>query len=295
MVSAEAPIFEAYGNWSPSNHNDNYQGYYSMRGAMAQSVNTVSAKYISDCGIENAVDLARRAGFGGKIPAVPSLSLGTAEVTLMELTAAYGSFINNGVVVTPKYLLKIEDIDGNVLFEDKNIAETRKAINPETALIVNHLLEGVVNEGTANSIRGKIDHSYHLAGKTGTTQKNIDNWFVGYSPGLITGVWVGLENPAFANAYPLPFGASGSAVHIWADYYDEIRRDSRTRKYMQGTFEPLTYELLEMLDCPSFLEEVPEPSLLEQIFGTDKDYYQKREEPKEKRKGLLRRLFDKIF
>ncbi len=297
MVSAKAPVFESHDNWSPSNHDDKYDGYYSMRGAMARSVNTVSAKYIYDGGIEGVIELAKRAGFKGKLPPVPSISLGTAEVTLMEITAAYLGFANNGIVITPKYLLRIEDKNGKVLFDEDTTPQTSEVINPETALIVNHFLEAVVNEGTASSIRSRIEGNYALAGKTGTTQRNTDNWFVGYSPNLVTGVWVGLENPRFAETFPLPFGASRSAVHVWSDYYDEIRRNSRTRKYLEGSFDPLTEHLLEYLDCPSYLDEVPEPSVWEGIFGTSKKYHEKRPEEGEKEleKGFLRKLFEKIF
>ncbi len=297
MVSANAPVFEAYDNWSPENHDHNYVGYYSMRGAMARSVNTVSTKFITDCGIEGVIDLARRAGFRGKLPSVPSIALGTAEVSLMEITSAYLGFANNGIVITPKYLLKIVDKDGKILYHHDSTPQTTEAIKPETALIVNHLLEAVVNEGTASSIRDRIEANYPLAGKTGTTQLNTDNWFVGYSPNLVTGVWVGLENPRFAETFPLPFGASGSAVHIWADYYDEIRRDNRIRKYIEGSFEPLTENLIESLDCPFYLDEVPEPSVWEDIFGTSEKYYEKRPEEgdKEKGKGFLKKLFERVF
>lgn len=163
--------------------------------------------------------------------------------------------------------------------------------------MINHMLKSVVNMGTAASIRSRIGYEYDLAGKTGTTTSNSDSWFVGYTPNLVTGVWVGLENPAFNRTYPLPFGASRSAVPIWADLHGSMLQNSRTRHYLAGQFEPLTEELQELLSCPMYLEEIQEPTLMERIFGTPEDRPRERQEKRRdpERRGLLRRILDDLF
>lgn len=297
MVSNEAPVFVAYDNWSPANHDGYYEGYYSMQGAMTNSVNTVSVKYIEDATYDGVINLARAAGIKGRLPAVPSLALGTAEVSVIDITRAYSIFANKGIPVDPVYLLKVEDAHGKVLFEAPKPSQKETVIAEETALIITHMLKSVVNMGTASSIRSHLGYEYDLAGKTGTTTNNSDSWFVGYTPQLITGVWVGLENPAFNGTYPLPFGASRSAVPLWADFHGSMLQNSRTRHYLAGQFEPLTQELQALLSCPMYLEELPEPTLLERIFRTPEDRPRERPERRREpeRRGLLRRILDDLF
>jgi penicillin-binding protein 1A len=297
MVSNEAPVFEAYDNWSPANHDGKYDGYYSMQGAMTRSVNTVSAKYIEDATYDDVIKLSRAAGIKGRLPAVPSLALGTAEVSLIDLTAVYSIFINKGIPVQPNYLIRIEDENGKVLFEAARPSVKGAVIKEETALIMNHMLKSVVNFGTAASLRTRIGFEYEIAGKTGTTQNNSDSWFVGYTPNLITGVWVGLENPVFNRSFPLPFGASRSAVPIWGDFHASALQNGKTRKYLSGQFLPLTEELQALLDCPMYLDSLPEPTLLERIFGTPDDRPRERERRQRDpdRRSLLRRILDDIF
>lgn len=297
MVSNEAPVFEAYDNWSPQNHDGLYNGYYSMEGALAYSVNTVSAKYIVDATFDGVINLARAAGIKGRLPAVPSLALGTAEVSLLDLTKAYSIFANKGIPVEPRYLLRIEDAHGKILYEAPAPRQKEPALSPETALILTQMMKSVVNVGTAASLRTRIGFEYELAGKTGTTQNNSDSWFVGYTPKLITGVWVGLENPAFNRTYPLPFGASRSAVPIWADYHTSILQNSRTRPYMEGQFDPMPEELTEWLNCPMYLDSLPQTNILDRIFGTPGEYPRERREDKSepRRKGLLQRILEDLF
>ena len=297
MVSSEAPVFEDYDNWSPENHDGLYQGYYSMEGALTYSVNTVSAKYIVDAGFEGVIDLARAAGIQGRLPAVPSLALGTAEVSLLDLTKAYSIFANRGIPIEPRYILKIEDAEGNILFQAPQTLSKEPVLSEETALIMTKMLKSVVNVGTAASLRTQIGFEYELAGKTGTTQNNSDSWFVGFTPKLITGVWVGLENPSFNSVYPLPFGASRSAVPIWGDYHSSMAQNSRTRPYLEGQTQPLPQELAEWLECPMYLDSLPQPTLLDRIFGAPEDQPRERTERKRtpRRKSLLERILEDLF
>lgn len=271
MITNEPPVFENYDNWSPQNHDGNYSGFYSMQGALAQSVNTVSTRYLTFAGYDAVIQLANAAGIRGKLPAVPSLALGTAETSLLDMTAAYSIFINDGIPVRPFYLMRIEDSEGNVIFEGRNIQPDQPVLSAETSRLMAQMLKAVVNAGTAASIRNFVGYEYDLAGKTGTTQNNSDGWFIGFGPQLITGVWVGLENPAFNNVFPLPFGASASAVPVWADYHAGLVQHGRTRRYISGYIPGIDAEFAEFYNCPMFLEELPEPSLLERIFRNPAD------------------------
>jgi len=267
MTTNERPVFADYDNWSPENHDGIYDGFYSMQGALTHSVNTVSARYLEVAGVDAVIHLAQAAGIRGKLPALPSVALGTAETSLLDLTAAYSIFLNGGIALKPFYLLRVEDAEGNIIYRGRNNQSAEPVIHQEISLMMTHMLKSVVNSGTAASIRNFVGYEYDLAGKTGTTQNNSDSWFIGFSPNLITGVWVGLENPAFNSAYPLPFGASGSAVPIWADFHAQIVQNWRTRKYIAGYLPTPGPEWEEFLNCPMYASELQQPGLLERIFG----------------------------
>ena len=303
-VSNEPVVFEDYGDWSPANANQHYEGYFSMQGALAHSVNTVSARYLSKAGIDTVIQLAREAGIKGHLPAVPSLGLGTAEISLLELTAAYSIFANEGQPASPRWLMKIEDREGNTLYRSPSHLPNQSVIKPETALLMNEMLKSAVDSGTARTLRDRYGLSIDVAGKTGTTQYNSDGWFIGYTPDLITGVWVGLENPSFSRAYPLPFAASGSAVPLWGEFMLEVSRDPQTRKYTSSSFSELPPALKELMACNMYLEELPRRSWLQRIFGGrdeppphTRTQPEKEEEkpPRRERRGFFRRIIDEIF
>ncbi|HAK00108.1 MAG TPA: hypothetical protein DCM62_08790 [Bacteroidales bacterium] len=267
MITNERPVYEDYDNWSPENHDGFYDGYFSMEGALARSVNTVSTRYLTMAGYHAVIQIANAAGIRGKMPAVPSLALGTAETSLLDMTAAYSIFLNGGIPIRPSYLLRIEDREGNILYEAPNPQPQQQVITAETARLMARMLKSVVNSGTGASIRNFVGYEYDLAGKTGTTQNNSDGWFIGFGSNIITGVWVGLENPAFNSVYPLPFGASSSAVPIWADYHAGIRLHGRTRRYIAGNIPVPDPEFYDFYSCPMFVEELPQPTILDRIFA----------------------------
>ena len=296
-VTAEALLPEDHGGWSPANTDGNYEGYYSMAGALARSVNTVSVRYLLHAGYGEVKRLADAAGIPGPFAEVPSLALGTIEASLLELTTAYCVFANHGQAIRPQWLLRIEDADGNLLFAASQVQQLPMVLSAETARIMTSMMQGVTDYGTAGHAGSRLGSRMDVAGKTGTTQYNIDSWFVGYSPGLVTGVWSGLEHPAFGRTYPLPFGASRVAVPIWTNYMDQANMNPWTRHYASGGFEPLSEALAERMDCLPYLEELPRESLFDRIFRRDER--DRREAPDEeeprRRRGLLRRILDELF
>lgn len=297
-ISNGAVTFPEYDHWSPANADGSYDGYYSMNGALSNSVNTIAVKVLQHTGIEQVIDLARRAGIRSDMPHLPSLALGAFELSLLEMTAAYGIFSRTGAPMVPQWLLKIEGPAGELYYEAGSPSFSEQVLSADIGQMITAMLRNTTKTGTAAEVGRRLNPAIEVAGKTGTTQHNADSWFVGYTPGLITGVWVGIENPAFARSYPLPFGASRSAAVIWAEYIQAAYHHHDTRHFVAGSFSELPGHLSDMLDCEDYLDELPRPSWFERIFGRSDDQPAEetddQDKPK-KRKGLLRRILEEIF
>jgi len=266
-VSNQQRVYEDYDDWNPANARGEYEGYYSMAGALANSINTVTAWYMDQVGPDAVAQTAMRCGIRSYLQAVPSLALGTSPVSLLELTASYSAFINSGRLLEPVWLLKIEDKNGKIIYERKGQGYlSNPVIDPSIALITRSFLQAAADSGTAHSLRYAHQLTADIAGKTGTTQNGADTWFVGFSTGLITGVWTGVENPGFAQIYKTPVNSGNSAVPLWGDYYGRISRSSATRKYVQGSFPTIPDSLANSLNCKMFLAELPQRPWWEDVF-----------------------------
>jgi len=280
----EKNTYSEYQDWSPGNSNDEYGGFYSLEGALCKSVNTVSVQVIMDSGISEAISLARKMGIKADLPEVPSLALGSADIPLIQLAQAYACLDNLGKTVTPNYLIRIEDGNGRVLQKYVPENQEQEAMSPETAKIITHFLESVVNEGTGSEIRSLYKIEGPFAGKTGTTQNFADGWFMGYTPDLVTGCWVGGEEPAihFRN---IALGRGGyMALPIVGKFFNKLYRDPAFRDYKNHSFPSLDESTLAMLDIPHFKETNDEKkrSNFWNIFGSDS---KKQEEHKAERQN----------
>jgi penicillin-binding protein 1A len=177
--------------WTPSNSNGEFGGKSTIREAIRNSINLVAVRAIMEIApISQVIEYAKRMGITAQLPPYESLALGAGEVSPLEMTAAFGVFANHGVYVEPMSILKIEDKDGNVL--EENAPFQREVLSEETAFIMTTMLEGVVNGGTGGHVRDFFQ--LPAAGKTGTTTEFADAWFLGYTPQLAAGVWVGFDN-----------------------------------------------------------------------------------------------------
>ena len=176
---------------------------------MANSVNSITVNLMDKVGPIPVINLVKKLGITSELPELPSIALGTADATVFEMVAAYGTFANEGVYVKPVLVTRIEDKNGTVLFE--NTPETHDVVNAEVARAVVNLMEGVTRYGSGARLRSKGADTYNavyknvmtgypyqftnpIAGKTGTTQNNSDGWFIAMVPNLVTGVWVGGED-----------------------------------------------------------------------------------------------------
>ena len=213
-IILDTPVSFQAGNgmqWSPQNYDHKYRGPVTLRAALAHSVNVPAAKLLQKIGTGVVTSYARRMGVRSRLVNDLSLALGTSEVNLLELTSAYGVFANQGIRTSPSYVLRVEDKNGKVLEQTRTTAE--EVLSPETALTMTSMLASVVENGTAAATRA-LGLAVPAAGKTGTTDDYTDAWFVGYTPNLVTGVWVGFDRKQKIG--PGMTGAA-AALPVWVD------------------------------------------------------------------------------
>src|SRR5467141_2461122 len=186
----DAPVIfqTASGPYSPHNYDDKFEGTITLRRALAQSRNIPALKLADSIGIKTVIDYAHRFGITSNIPPYLPVALGAVEVTPMEQTSAYSVFPSDGVHITPRYITKVTDYEGRTL--EENFPDVKDVVSSRTARIMTSMLRDVVLHGTAVAA---AKMPYPLAGKTGTTNDFTDAWFVGFSPSLTCGVWIGYD------------------------------------------------------------------------------------------------------
>ncbi|MEP6857989.1 MAG: PBP1A family penicillin-binding protein [Gemmatimonadales bacterium] len=200
--------------WSPSNYNDDYSGRITFRRALIKSANAATVRVSQAVGIPRIIDVAHRNGIVSQLPNVPSMALGSLEVTPIELVTAYAPFANGGFRVKPRLVRSIETADKTQIWS-KDEEHGTPVMDPRDAYQVTSMLQSVVDYGTGKAVR---DYGVTglVAGKTGTTNSGTDVWFVGYTPTLVAGFWFGFDNPASIGG-----DASGGrlAAPAWAEFY----------------------------------------------------------------------------
>jgi penicillin-binding protein 1A len=210
-ISLEAgpnqPLYE------PMNYDRKFEGPVTLRRALEQSRNIPAVKALLEVGPQQVVSYAGRFGFPGNIPPVLSLALGSVESTLLDATAAYTVFPNQGVRMTPYAVTTIADREGNILEENRPVAH--ESIRADTAFVMTHLLRGVVQRGTAGSAASL---NWPLAGKTGTVDDYTDTWFIGFDPDVTVGVWVGYDEKKPIGGTSNGETGATAALPIWIDF-----------------------------------------------------------------------------
>ena len=220
MISnLDAPIQTLQGAWTPEDEHLDAPSI-SLRAGLRTSSNRAAVQLLQQVGIGRTVQYAKTMGVGD-VPSVPSLALGSGEVTLQSMTAAYAAFANHGLVPRPMLIRRVEDRDGRLLYAAQEYST--RAITDITAFLMSSMLADVINAGTGNRAR-QIGFKLPAAGKTGTTNDFNDAWFVGYTPKLVTGVWVGFDQPRTI----LPNGFAGDvAVPMWANFMKVATKDDK--------------------------------------------------------------------
>ncbi|MCF6360623.1 MAG: transglycosylase domain-containing protein [Cyclobacteriaceae bacterium] len=277
------------GEWKTANDHGNYEGKYSMKGALEESVNTVAVNLLNEVGISTTITQARNMGIHSSMPEVPSLALGVASISIQEMVAAYCTFVNGGYKIRPHAILRIEDKNGNILYEYKEASKVR-ALSAKTAAQMTKLLQGVVDDGTGRSIRTRYKLTNPMGGKTGTTQGNADGWFMAITPHLVSGTWVGGVYPAIRfRDTSLGQGAT-MALPIWAGFYQQLNADNAFNYYTKPSFKSMPQSWADELDCDPFKEEfILRKWLFPNRKNKDKNAA-KEEKSKENKEGVLKKI-----
>ena len=269
QITIEAGRHGTLEPWTPKNSDGVYGGELTLKAALANSVNTITARLIDKVGPQPVIDLVEKLGVKSNIPPVPSIALGTADLNVYEMVAAYATFANKGVYTKPVMVTHIEDKNGTILYQFT--PESRDVISEETAYVTVKLMEGVTEAGSGVRLRTKGADSYRadyreivtgypyefknpIAGKTGTTQNQSDGWFMGMVPNLVTGVWVGAEDRA-AHFASITYGQGAAmALPIWAQYMKACYADEELNVSQENFEAPK--ELTIEVNCETYNEEI---------------------------------------
>lgn len=291
--------YKEYDNWSPRNADHLYEGKYSMEGALAESVNTIAVELFLKAGISKTIDLAHKMGIKSNLPNVPSLALGTANITLFDMMQVYATLANRGVYKQAYYISKIEDNNGKVIVDlTPPKTEKKQIISQENADIINHMLQAVVNNGTAKSLRSVYGLHGDFAGKTGTTNSQADGWYVGYNSNLVAGAWVG-ANDMRVHFRTLSLGQGASmALPIYGKFMNKVTRNKSLARYADSPILKPNSEILAQLDIPHYLP--PNSNFIKKIFGVknqkkEDELVKRKEEKKKKKKRSIFQRIKNIF
>tara|TARA_Y100000766_G_scaffold285181_1_gene306873 strand:- start:7818 stop:10079 length:2262 start_codon:yes stop_codon:yes gene_type:complete len=253
-------------DWVPKNSDDKYEGVLmDLRFGLANSINTITAYIMKQFGPHSVLDLAKKMGITSRLNPVPSICLGTFDLSVYEMVGAYSTFVNKGIWTEPLIISKIENKNGILLHEYSS--KTNEAMSEKTADLMVRLLQGVVDGvynphakismGTGVRLRRKYNFQNEIGGKTGTTQNNSDGWFMGITPNLVTGVWSGNEDRSVRFRTTFYGQGANMALPIWAEYMKSVYADSLTLGIYPKSFDiPQTIDVL--LDCGSKEEGIDE-------------------------------------
>jgi penicillin-binding protein 1A len=243
--------YPQYEDWEPKNSDWIYGGEFSVWGALAASTNTVTVQLMEEAGLPKIIQLANLMGIDTQLPEIPSLSLGTAELSLVEMARAYTTFPNYGKPLREISILKIVDREGNLLPTFPEIKAKKEVYSSKTAEIMVEMLEKVVKNGTAASLTYDYGLYYDLGGKTGTSQSQADGWFFAFSSNLVTGTWVGAENPAIHFKRMEKGQGSYTALPINGEFLRLLKNNPSFKYYLTDEFRKPSKEVTELLNCLS--------------------------------------------
>lgn len=272
------------GDYTPTNssepEDDDPYLNYSMKYALSKSVNTIAVKVHMETGIDNVINQAEKMGITSPLPAVPSLALGTAELSVLELAQAFTAYSNKGYVSRPYFITRIETKDGKVIADFSPKTANEQSFSDDTRHLMVDMMQAAVNSGTASRIRSTYRLNNDIAGKTGTTQDNRDAWFVGVTPKLTTVVWVGNDLNIPFRSTSLGQGAN-AALPMFSQFFSSLNRDSNYNVITKAKFEPVPQHLDEQINC----DDTRRDSFFKRLFTNpdrQKDYKEEK-----KRKGIF--------
>jgi penicillin-binding protein 1A len=280
--------YKEFNNWSPRNSHNHYGGYYTMKGALAQSVNTIAVDLAVKNGIDTVITMAHNMGIKSDISPYPSMALGVSNISLYEMVQPYCVFANNGQLAKPYYISKITDKTGKILFKEKTSEQaSTKIISKENADLITYMLESVVNEGTARRLRGRYHLTNNLAGKTGTTQNNVDGWFIGYNPHIVAGCRVGAEDERIHFRTTALGQGANTALPIFALFMKKALKNPKFSYWQRLQFPSISHEDEERMDIPPFKDNL---NFFEKISNEKLKFVKKKKEEKKKKRNIFDRI-----
>lgn len=296
--------YEEYEEWTPRNHADEYGGRYSLQAALAHSYNTIAVDLLMETGISRVQETSRNMGIHSDIPPEPSIALGTAEISLLELITAFSTFLNEGNPPSPQMITSVHNANGELIYDfrpEKNtdteeLTETSaevSSLSPRTAATMVKMLEKVVNEGTGYPLRSRFGIQHALAGKTGTTQNYTDGWFVGMTPDMVFGSWVGGWNNRVRLKGNMGYG-SQTALPIVGRFLQNLNNYPELRPADRFSVEQTAGAY--RLNCPDFRPDKLTDRLRDFFRGRDEGEARVESGDDEERKsifGRIRSLFSK--
>lgn len=292
--------------WTPKNANANLdpEMNYSMTAALTHSLNTITVKVLRETGINNTIDQVHKMGIDQEIAHVPSIALGTSNISLIDVAQAYTSFLGDGRPKTPHLINRIEDRHGKLIVDFSKREVAPKAFSEHTRETMLEMLKNVVNKGTARRLRNVYHFRNDLAGKTGTTQDNTDGWFVGLLPNLVTVSWVGNDNSRIKFPSTSIGQGANSALPIFARMLQSLNRDTSFDSLTQARFKEPSPKVVNAMACTPTKKEGFFKRLFHKNKPTEnfnsgksqkrKDKWQRsprKKKKKEKKKGFFQRLF----
>lgn len=241
--------FEQFQNWTPKNYDGKNGGSLTMFEGLAGSINNIVAYLMKQVGPESVIELSRNMGITSPMDPFPSLCLGAFDMSVYEMVGAYATYVNKGVWTQPIFMTRIEDKNGNVLAEF--VPETKEALSEETAFVMTKLLQGVIDKGTGRRLRFRYGFKNDIGGKTGTTQNNSDGWFIGITPELVAGAWVGADDRAVHFRTTALGGGANSALPIWGEFFKSVYAD-KTLNIKPTAFQAPSTPITINMQCSGY-------------------------------------------
>jgi len=242
--------YPQYQYWTPKNADNRYGGLYSMEGALINSVNTISVRMALRAGPIYIAKMAEDLGISGDVPGVPAIALGAHESSLKDMVTVYSTFANRGKRPELRYIQRIETARGRVIYQnwiDRNA--WAQPLTTDQADMINEMLQSAVDNGTGRRLRYRYKFTNEIAGKTGTSQNHSDGWFIGYTPTLVAGTWVGGESPS-VRFRDLSLGQGANmALPVYALFLKQLQADKNYEHLFTATFAEPAEEVVDALNC----------------------------------------------
>lgn len=242
--------YPQYQNWTPHNSDDKYGGTYNMEGALSNSVNTVTVSLAMRVSPKAVAEMAEEMGIDGTVPRRPAIALGAHEASLLDMVQVYSTFANRGKRPEPFYIKRIETARGRVIYQHWFDKETwKQPLTQDEADMMTHMLRAGVDKGTGRRLRHRYHFTNEIAGKTGTSQNHSDGWFIGYTPTLAAGTWVGGESPS-VRFRDLSLGQGANmALPIYALFLQQLQADKNYQDIFTAKFPIPSEEVQETMKC----------------------------------------------